>query len=323
MSSQTLTLAAARPGATAQPGAAPAAAAGSARVARGLQITLGILWLIDGALQLQPAMFGRFFISDVLLPSAAGQPSVIAAPITWISDAIAPHVAVFNAGAALVQLAIGAGLLHRRTVRMALSVSFAWALAIWWLGEGLGGLATGTADPLSGAPGAAALYLLAGAMAWPGDRPLGLLGARGARRAWTALWLGFTVLWMLPANRTPQAVHDAVGAAPAGAAWLGGLEHAVARATAGSGTGIAAALAAVSVAIAIGGELGAWWARASLWAATALELVYWVVGQGLGGVLAGGATDVGTAPLVILIAAALIAQDAGGVSGSGDKLIVR
>jgi hypothetical protein len=36
---------------------------------RGLQITLGILWLADGALQLQPFMFGRGLVNQVLMPA--------------------------------------------------------------------------------------------------------------------------------------------------------------------------------------------------------------------------------------------------------------
>ena len=55
------------------------------KVARFAQIALGLTWLIDGALQFQPYMFGRTFVTGVLLPNAVGQPSVIGAPITWIA----------------------------------------------------------------------------------------------------------------------------------------------------------------------------------------------------------------------------------------------
>ena len=46
----------------------------SERIARRSQIGLGLLWLIDGILQFQPYMFGKAFVTGVLLPSAAGQP---------------------------------------------------------------------------------------------------------------------------------------------------------------------------------------------------------------------------------------------------------
>ena len=38
--------------------------------ARTIQIGLGLIWLVDGLLQLQPKMFGPDFAHDVILPSA-------------------------------------------------------------------------------------------------------------------------------------------------------------------------------------------------------------------------------------------------------------
>ncbi|HEU5442483.1 MAG TPA: hypothetical protein VFU61_01580, partial [Steroidobacteraceae bacterium] len=110
----------------------------SGRAARAGQISLGLLWLIDGGLQFQPYMFGKSFVTGVLLPSAAGQPGFIGAPIGWVAHLIEPHVALFNAFAATLEVLIGLGLLHRRTVGAALAVSFAWAAGIWFGGEGLG-----------------------------------------------------------------------------------------------------------------------------------------------------------------------------------------
>jgi len=56
-----------------------------ARLARLAQVVLGVIWLIDGALQFQPYMFAKTFITGVILPNAQGQPGVIADPITWIA----------------------------------------------------------------------------------------------------------------------------------------------------------------------------------------------------------------------------------------------
>jgi methyl-accepting chemotaxis protein len=277
-------------------------AAVSARPARVAQVVLGLIWLIDGMLQLQPFMFGKAFVTDVLLVNAAGQPGVIAAPITQICGLIEPHVAAFNACAATLQILIGLGLLCRRTVRPALAVSFAWALAIWFTGEGLGGIFTGAANPLTGAPGAALLYVLAGLMCWPGDDGAGLIGARAATAAWAAMWLGFAVLWLLPANDTAGAVHDAIAAAPTGAGWLSGLTGSAAAATAGVGTPIAVTLAVLSAAIGLA-VLCRWRTGFFLGLSIALSVVFWLVGQGLGGVFTGQATDVSTAPVLILVAA--------------------
>jgi hypothetical protein len=161
---------------------------------RALQIALGSLWLLDAALQCQPFMFHRSFATQIIEPNASGQPGLIGHPIAWMGDLIAPHVAIFNAVAAAVQLLIGLGLMHPRTVKPALLASFAWVAGVWWFGEGFGMLFTGNASPLTGAPGAVLLYAVVGAIVWPGDRAAalrngGLLGARGVRIAWAALWL--------------------------------------------------------------------------------------------------------------------------------------
>jgi hypothetical protein len=82
--------------------AAGAGHRGVARATRLGQVILGLIWLIDGALQFQPYMFGKSFITGVIDPNAVGQPAIIAEPITWIAKLIEPHVGVFNAGAATI-----------------------------------------------------------------------------------------------------------------------------------------------------------------------------------------------------------------------------
>jgi hypothetical protein len=284
-----------------------------ARLARAGQITLGLIWLIDGILQYQPYMFGKTFITGVILPNASGQPGIIASPITWVAHLIGPHVVLFNAFAATLQVLIGLGLLYRRTVKPALLISFVWALGIWFMGEGLGGFFNDGASPLTGAPGAALLYVIVGLMVWPagptkfGPRAgeLGLVGVRGARYIWSVLWLGFAVLWLLPVNSSAGAVHDAIVSAPSGAGWLTSLINHAASATAGDGTAIAIVMAIISAAVATMVYRGHY-AKTVLGISIALQLVYWFVGQGLGGIFTGTATDVSTAPLVIVIAALLI-----------------
>jgi hypothetical protein len=264
-------------------------------------------------------MFGKTFITGVLLPNATGQPGIIGAPITWIAHLIEPHVAVFNGFAAALQILIGFGLLYRRTVKPALLASMLWAIGIWFTGEGLGMIFTGNASPLTGAPGAALLYVLVALMCWPragtvrtpsreGAARLGLIGDRGARLAWAAIWLGSAVLWLFPANDGASAVHDAIAAVPSGAGWLSSVLSWAANAAAGHGTTIAITMAIVSTAIGVG-VLRRWHTRAFLALAIAISLVYWIVGQGLGGVFTGQATDLSTAPLIILIASILFARE--------------
>jgi hypothetical protein len=202
-------------------------AAGSVRVsglsARTVQIALGCLWLLDGALQLQPRLFGPAFAHDVILPSAAGQPAVLSGAITHLAGLIAVQPALVNALFAGVQLLIGIGLLMKQTVRPALVVSTAWALGVWVVGEGMGGLLAGTALPLTGAPGAALLYAILAVLVWPtsperseqarGRRgpdgspaAEGPFGAWAGRVAWSAYWTGMGILWLLPSGRVVGAV---------------------------------------------------------------------------------------------------------------------
>jgi hypothetical protein len=292
----------------------------SERFARRGQISLGLLWLIDGILQFQPYMFSKSFVTGVLLPSAAGQPSFVATPVTWAAHLIEPHVAVFNAFAAGLQVLVGIGLLYRPMVKPALAVSFVWALGIWFVGEGIGMLLTGSASPLTGAPGAALLYVALGLLCWPrvsraqpsgGGRHTGLTSDRGARIAWSALWLGCAVLWLLPANSGAGAVHDAIAGAPSGAHWLSRLLDTAAAATTHQGTTIAIVLAVASTIIGLAVLYG-WHPRAFLAMQVFLLGLYWVLGQGLGGVFTGRATDVGTAPPMILMALMLARPSARG-----------
>jgi hypothetical protein len=267
---------------------------------RALQTALGLLWLSDGALQFQPFMYSRGFV-QTLTRNAAGQPHWLATSIRWAGQLLQHNLTAGNTLFALAQLLIGVGLLHRRTVRPALSLSFAWALGVWWFGEAFGMLFTGTASPLTGAPGAVLLYALIGLLVWPTPRPGGLLGVRGARATWAALWMLMAWLWLLAANSGADATQAAITAAPSGIGWLSGVQHDVAAAASGNGLVIASVLAALSAAIGVAGAVN-WRPKLFLSLAIILSLAYWVIGQGLGGVFTGAATDPNAGPLFVLLA---------------------
>lgn len=276
------------------------------------QITLGLIWIFDGLLKLQPFFFTHF-VSGVIDPSAAGQPAVIGHPITWIGSLIRPHQAVFVVLAALGELSIGVGLLVRATVKPALLFSFVWALNVWLTGEGLGALFTGTTpDPLTGILGTAPLYIIAGLLVWPRDTPargaergFGLLGEGGARLVWAGLWLATAALWLFPANAARDATSSIVANAPSGAGWLSSLHSSAAGLIGGSGMTVAVLLAVISAEV----GLCVLWGRGTrlaLIGSMAVSLVFWFLAEGLGGLFTGQATDLGTAPLMILIAALLL-----------------
>lgn len=272
---------------------------------RTIQVVLGLIWLLDGALQFQSFMYGRGFI-ETLTAGAVGQPPWVADSVNWAASTLQSEQALLNTLCALVQITIGLGLLHRRTVKPALALSFVWALLVWWFGEGFGMMLMSMANPLSGAPGAAILYLLVGLVVWPGENPGGLLGVRGARLMWGALWLLMAWLWFAAPGSSPNAISETIQGAPAGAGWLTHLQVSIATVTAGHGHAIGLTLAWTSIAIGLA-VAGNWHARPFLWASIVLNLVFWVVGQGFGGIFAGGATDPNAAPLSVLLACALYA----------------
>jgi hypothetical protein len=88
-----------------------------------------------------------------------------------------------------------------------------------------------------------------------------------------------------------------------GTAWLAALQRTAATA-AGHGTAIAPTLALASTAIGVAVVID-WRRNAFLVLAAALNLSYWVLGQGFGVVLTGSATDPNAGPLFILLALAI------------------
>ncbi|HET7054011.1 MAG TPA: hypothetical protein VFI09_08870 [Solirubrobacterales bacterium] len=284
---------------------------------RGVQIALGLLWLLDGALQFQPYMYSRDFLGEIE-SLAQMQPALIGHPILWATHFVAPQLAVWNTGFALVQCLIGLGLLYRPTVKPALVVSFAWVLVVWWFGEGLGTVfmdmgapLSGMGTPLSGDPGAVLLYGLIGALAWPAARPPGRsaiasgpFGDRGGLVVWSALWTVGALIWLQALTRPVYSIHGSlVEAAGDSMSWLAGVQLWLAGALQGDGRAIALALALVSLAIAA--PVWTRWRRQALLAGAALSVLYWIVGQSLGGLTTGEATDPNIGPLFILLAAAL------------------
>lgn len=272
---------------------------------RTIQTVLGLIWLLDAALQLQSFMYTNGF-PQMLIGMAPGQPHWLASSVDWGARFANGNLGFWNTLFALTQFAIGFGLLYRPTVKLALSASIGWAFVVWWFGEAFGMLFANMANPLTGAPGAVLLYALIGLIVWPNDRPGGLLGERGARLAWAVLWVAMGWLWLLAPNSSANATHDAIAAAPSGMGWLDTVLRHAADLTNGNGLLIAIVLAIVSIAIglAVGFD---WQTRTFLWLAIYLSAVYWVIGQGFGGIATGSATDPNAGLLFIVLAASLYA----------------
>jgi hypothetical protein len=287
---------------------------------RVLQIVLGLFWVLDAALQFQPFMFGRDFVTTFILPNASGQPAVVSWVITNIGHFIEPNIAAWNTFFAVIQLVIGVGLLFPRTVRPALGISFAWVLGVWVLGEGLGMVLTGTASALSGAPGSVLMYGLIGLMAWPtpravDDAAVGVDSSASARGlgagvtpllVWTGYWTLAAVLFLLPQNRTKGSISGAISDVASGnPSWFDHFLNSLASGLSSVGSAGGWVLAIVSLIIGFGPLLAR---RPGIFLAAGgvLSFVMWVVAQGwLGGILSGSGTDPNTGPLIIVLALAM------------------
>jgi hypothetical protein len=299
--------------------APPAAARLDAR--RALQLGLAAIWLLDGVLQYQSFMYTKAF-GQMLARTAQGNPSVIARPITWDAALVEHHLALVNTIFATIQLLLGLGIALRPTVRIALAASIAWAIGVWWFGEGLGGILDGGASPLNGAPGAVIIYALIAVLLWPVDRDVSArfvaaraVGAHVARALWLVLWLSLAYFALTPANRAPQAVSGMIAGMDSGEpGWLSAIERGSASLVANQGLAASVVLAVALAVIAVGVYLPRPFARATLVLAIVVALVIWVVAEGLGGILAGGGTDPNSGLLLVLLALAywpLRAESAG------------
>jgi hypothetical protein len=236
---------------------------------RTLQVVLGLVWLLDGALQFQPFMLGTGFARQVIAPGGAGQPDFVAIPVRWAAHMVAANPVAWDVPFALTQVLIGVGLLVPRTARLALAASIPWALAVWFLGEGLSGLAGGNASLRTGAPGAALLYAVLALAAWQRRDASIEAPASWLPLAWAVLWVGAAVLDAIPGRSADAPV--VVAEALIGLAALHSRTRIV---------GVAAGFAAA--------------------------LTIWAVAQDFGQLTSGRATDPNTAPIIALMAVAVL-----------------
>jgi hypothetical protein len=277
---------------------------------RDLQIALGVLWLLDGALQAQPFMFTRAFARQILAPVGQGQPGFVYGPVHLASTLFAANPVPWNAASAAIQVLLGLALIAGvgRVARYALAASIAWALAVWYAGEGLSGMASGHASLITGAPGSALLYGVLAAAAWPRPRGSDQAPASWLVYAWALLWIAGAGLQLLPGQDTGSELAGLLtGAAGDAPHWLGSLDTSVARWITGNGALAVSGVAAIFLLVGLG-AVSRRTRTLSLAVGLVLTVVMWVMGQDLGLLYSGQATDPNSAPLIALMAVVLLAR---------------
>lgn len=189
-----------------------------------LQRILGVLWLIDGLLQLQPLMFTGNMINGIMRPMLVGQPGLFEPSLQFIVNQTTIHLVEVNLVIAGVQILLGLGflLLPDRWLKVVVLGSIVWALIVWYGGEGMSMLFTGTASILSGAPGAVLLYPLLGLAAYPRkpapgepravtrQRVDGLISRRTLRWIFSGFWFFAALLQLQPNWWQPGQISQAI-----------------------------------------------------------------------------------------------------------------
>jgi cytochrome oxidase Cu insertion factor (SCO1/SenC/PrrC family) len=167
-----------------------------------LRIGFGVVWIFDAILQAQPQMPGGL-PSQVIEPAAAGSPGWVLHLVNWAGTGWSYHPVQAAAATVWIQLGVGAWLIASasgRWSRLAGLASAGWGLVVWIFGEAFGSTLAPGLSLLTGAPGAALIYALAGlVIALPlrywqtpalGRRSLRLAGAGLAAAALLQAWPG-------------------------------------------------------------------------------------------------------------------------------------
>jgi cytochrome oxidase Cu insertion factor (SCO1/SenC/PrrC family) len=285
---------------------------------RVLRIGFGVLWLLDGALQIQSHM-PLGLPENVVAPSAQGSPAWLVSVVHWGLRVWENHPVQAAVAAVWIQLGLGLWLLlvvRGRWSRIGGAVSIGWALCVWVFGESMGGILAPGASWLLGAPGAVLLYALAGALltlperAWRDQRlgrrllvgcgvyfiAMAVLQAWPGNGFWTAGSSGALPAMVSEMAETPQphAIANVLGHFGSFAAGHAVLINAF----------VVAALGGIGLALLSGRRRAA---LVAVGAATVLCLADWVLVQDFG-VFGGLGTDPNSAiPTLLVLCASYVA----------------
>jgi len=133
---------------------------------RVLRIAFGLLWLLDGLLQIQSAM-PVGLPSQVIAPAAGSSPG-------WVQHLVNSGASIWSdhpitAATATVWIQVGIGLFllvapRGYWSRAAGGVSAGWGAVVWVFGEAFGGIFGHGSSWMFGTPGAAVFYIVAGVL---------------------------------------------------------------------------------------------------------------------------------------------------------------
>jgi len=284
-----------------------------------LRIGFGLLWIVDGLLQAQPGM-AVGLPSQVIKPAAESSPAWVQHLVNWAGTSWSYHPVQAAAAAVWIQVGIGLWLLlatHGRLSRLAGVAGLGWGLVVWVFGESFGGIFAPGLSWLTGAPGAAACYAVAGllialpARIWRDARTGSLmvrcfgvfLVAMAVLQAWPGR--GF---WQGDLHGQPGSLAETVQSMAAMSQPSGTADLVTGFASLVRAHGFAVNLVAVGVIAGTGLALASGrrqLCRYALYALVMFGIADWVLVQDLG-ILGGLGTDPNSMPPMLLLASAAV-----------------
>ncbi len=275
-----------------------------------LRQVLGVLWLIDGLLQLQPQMFTMNMVNGVMAPIVQGQPGFIETNLQWIVNVVTNNLTLINILIAVVQVAIGVLLITGLWVRPTVIASIIWAIIVWYGGEGMSLLLTGQGSVLTGAPGAVLLYPLIGLAIYPRvgtEGKEGLLSRLYLRWVLAGFWIFAALLQLQPYWWQPQQISGAIGGMVGGGGLNGFLFDPLLQALANATTNAEVPLNIVLIVVFLALGIGLALAKKEqmvpfLIASMVVSVLVWYFTQAFGMIFTGMATDFNSGLLLVIMA---------------------
>jgi hypothetical protein len=281
-----------------------------------LRRLLGLIWFIDGLLQIQPQMWTMNMVNGIMKPMLQGQPAPVERNLQWIIQITTDHLVLVNLLICAVQILGGLILLSARAERLikgTLVASVVWVLAVWYGGEGMSMLLTGQASAFTGAPGAVLLYGLLALAVYPAssavDPESGILSRLQVRWVLGLFWVGMAALQAQPYWWEPGQISGVfggdIGMGGLNGAFIDPLMRSLAQSTAS--LEIPLNIAAIVLFLAIGIPLlmvTDTHVRPVLMASVIVSLGIWVFFEAFGMVLTGMATDFNSGLPLVLVALA-------------------
>jgi hypothetical protein len=266
-----------------------------------LRIALGVMWILDAILQIQPEMNNLFAQYDLIPMLSMGFP---------VTQVIQLSINVWNRNpplmdlaAAVIQLYIGVLYLAAkkgRAFNITQSAAIAWCSVIWVFGEGFGGVFTIGSSILTGFPGSVLFYLLGSLVliftANENNKQRGEKTIRYATVLTLVISLGFQAY---PANGFWSSLP--VNAFPSPFGFLGFAVSTETRISAFSGIFNIIFIAIISMAILL-------WLSKSIYAPVltfCFAVFTWIIYQGLG-IVAQFSTDSNTGLILAILMVAYI-----------------